>query len=626
MTATPLAQGQSVWYVDDDGDPQNGCTSWEDACPELQTALDIVEPGDQIWVAVGTYLPDFDVETGEHTGNPHGHFRLQDGVAMYGGFEGWEQSLEERSGLFDDTILSGDLAGNDQPGFLNYEDNTRHVVLAFFDVDETCILDGFTITAGHANLSNNGSGLRNLGSSPTVANCTFIRNLSGQSNDGVGVFNDGSGSTFTNCRFIDNASGMFGEGVGMYNKNSNVTLTDCLFQGNTTGLNARGGGMFNIDSDVTLTDCVFDDNYAFFDGGGLYHQNGSIAMEGCSLSYNESFFSGAGMYYTGQSTATLVDCLFLANIGGVSHGGGLSSRGTIDLVDCRFVLNQAQFGGGMAHWGTWGPAEMVNCLFVMNSATGEFGAGGGLSDNSDFPPTLLHNCLFVGNTAFRGGALHSDGDGPISSCTFAGNSASSVGGAVWLIESATPSVSNSVFWNNTDAAGSGESSQISGELGEINHSCVQGWSGAMGGVGNHGEDPLFADPVGPDGETGTEDDDLRLLPDSPCIDAGDNAAVPEGGTTDLDGNPRFIDDPIKTDVGSGSCPVVDMGVYEYQVGTEACCLPDLDEDGAVAPFDLAILLDAWGPNPDHASDLDNDGNVGPTDLALLLNAWGPCPE
>ncbi len=54
------------------------------------------------------------------------------------------------------------------------------------------------------------------------------------------------------------------------------------------------------------------------------------------------------------------------------------------------------------------------------------------------------------------------------------------------------------------------------------------------------------------------------------------------------------------------------------------CLGDLDGDGAVGAFDLAALLGAWGPNPDHPADLNDDGEVGPEDLAMLLGAWGPC--
>lgn len=76
---------------------------------------------------------------------------------------------------------------------------------------------------------------------------------------------------------------------------------------------------------------------------------------------------------------------------------------------------------------------------------------------------------------------------------------------------------------------------------------------------------MFRDADGQDDIVGTEDDNLRLSAGSPCIDAGDNNEVPSGVTTDLDGNPRFIDDPDITDTGNGTPPIVDMGAYEFQV-------------------------------------------------------------
>ena len=41
--------------------------------------------------------------------------------------------------------------------------------------------------------------------------------------------------------------------------------------------------------------------------------------------------------------------------------------------------------------------------------------------------------------------------------------------------------------------------------------------------------------------------------------------MPEGITTDLDGNPRFVDDPDTPDTGLGVPPIVDMGAFEIQV-------------------------------------------------------------
>lgn len=76
------------------------------------------------------------------------------------------------------------------------------------------------------------------------------------------------------------------------------------------------------------------------------------------------------------------------------------------------------------------------------------------------------------------------------------------------------------------------------------------------GEGNIDQDPQFIDAEGPDETLGTDDDNLHLLSDSPCIDAGNNEALPGNVTTDLEGNPRFLDG------NSDGSKIVDMGAYE----------------------------------------------------------------
>jgi hypothetical protein len=44
--------------------------------------------------------------------------------------------------------------------------------------------------------------------------------------------------------------------------------------------------------------------------------------------------------------------------------------------------------------------------------------------------------------------------------------------------------------------------------------------------GNTGDDPRFLDPDGDDEVIGTEDDNLRPGPGSPCLDAGNTNRVP----------------------------------------------------------------------------------------------------
>ena len=73
--------------------------------------------------------------------------------------------------------------------------------------------------------------------------------------------------------------------------------------------------------------------------------------------------------------------------------------------------------------------------------------------------------------------------------------------------------------------------------------------------------------------------DYRLGSGSPCIDAGNNSAIPadvadldgDGDTTeptpyDLDGNARRVDDPAtdcpQPGASCGTAPIVDMGAYE----------------------------------------------------------------
>ncbi len=108
-----------------------------------------------------------------------------------------------------------------------------------------------------------------------------------------------------------------------------------------------------------------------------------------------------------------------------------------------------------------------------------------------------------------------------------------------------------------------------------------------------------------------------------CVAAAysaDNTAVPKGITEDLEGNPRFVDDPDTKDTGNGDPPIVDMGAYEFQA-----CPADLDRSGAVDIGDLIAVLAAWGPCNGCVEDLDGSGDVEIGDLIAVLLAWGPCP-
>lgn len=57
---------------------------------------------------------------------------------------------------------------------------------------------------------------------------------------------------------------------------------------------------------------------------------------------------------------------------------------------------------------------------------------------------------------------------------------------------------------------------------------------------------------------------------------------------------------------------------------QSTCPGDLNNDGVVDAFDLATLLNQWGPAGEDSPDYNEDGVVDAFDLAALLFSWGPC--
>jgi hypothetical protein len=180
-------------------------------------------------------------------------------------------------------------------------------------------------------------------------------------------------------------------------------------------------------------------------------------------------------------------------------------------------------------------------------------------------PTLV-NCSFVGNSAAHtaGAMLIEPPESPVLiNCTFAGNRSSGYSGAIFCGDGCDPVLTNCILWANTQEKGDIEHAQINS--GMLNYCCVQGWSPELRGIGNFGEDPMFVDLDGPDNEIGTEDDDLRLNPNSPCIDSGDSTALP-ADVTDLDADGDTTE-PIPFDI-EGHPRVrggtVEVGAYECE--------------------------------------------------------------
>ena len=116
----------SVLYVDMDAPGTGDGTSWGGAFQDLQVALGLARfaPGvEEIRVAEGMYWP-----TGPG-GSRTISFALVEGLGIFGGYAGYgEGSPDLRDPASYETVLSGDLNGDDGPEFVNNDENSYHVV------------------------------------------------------------------------------------------------------------------------------------------------------------------------------------------------------------------------------------------------------------------------------------------------------------------------------------------------------------------------------------------------------------------------------------------------------------------------------------------------------------------
>jgi hypothetical protein len=149
------AWGTRYYVSASGGDDNNNGLSWATAFASLQKALNVAVAKDTIWMAKGTYLPVIDRNGDASAARARNRtFKMKDSVQIYGGFAGNEPAsydISLRDFVTNETILSGDLNGNDGPNFTNISDNVYNVVGVTGSVSDFTVLDGVTITGGYAN-------------------------------------------------------------------------------------------------------------------------------------------------------------------------------------------------------------------------------------------------------------------------------------------------------------------------------------------------------------------------------------------------------------------------------------------------------------------------------------------
>ena len=571
------ASGQRVIYVAQNATGANDGTSWGDAYRDLQPALDDVRAGGdadaEIWIAAGTYKPD------RGTGDQGSAFELFGTIALYGGFAGGEERREERDPDANLTILSGDLNGDDDLSAPTLSDCCRP------DLPATCS-DAQCRAAVLAVSSSCGVRWTQRCNGLAVQLCCDLcrQTRCDNSQNVLRATEPGSAPTLDGLTILaGEAYGVQGidpldPGGGLYAYQSSPRVMGCTFRLNRGSTAA----LYSVSGTPVLERTAFVDNGIDFPSSRaavISSPSNSPTLKQLTVARNP------GIALSIRNTATVEDSSFVDN--GIGLDCFLSDSCTV--VRSLFAGNGWGISGG-------GLTRVSDSLFLRNWDHGLTTSGG----------TIVINSVFAGNTGHFAAAFDSFfGSAFVFNSVFFGNSAGHVGGMAIADEGAT--IRNSIFWGNSDAGGFTQQAQFTSNsttVINVSNSIVQGWTGDLGGVGNSGVDPMFVDADGVDDIPGTEDDDLRLAPGSPGINAGslNTSFLP---ATDLDGHPRVL------------CGRVDIGAYEFGIGDFNCDQTvDLDDfaewagcmTGPAGPL-YAIGCEAFDSDADEDIDLRDAASV-----------------
>jgi len=555
LTLAPQADAK-ILHVAQTGDGSDGST-WEKAFTDISSALVAASSGDDVWVAGGIYSESVE---------------LIPRVGVFGGFSGTESAVgfDFRDWEGNETII--DATGLEASAVLGADD---------------AILDGFTIRSAVS--LEDGSGIRCVGTSPVVLNCTI------QGNQSLTPKPVQEGC----CEWVC----------------LDPLVCRCIQYCWVEAARGRGGGIYLRSSDALFANCTISHNHAYEGGGLLIDGSGSPSFLECNFVGNSAGDEGGGVEIEGSGSPYFLECDFVGNR--AHDGGGCRSSGesVVELASCRISSNTAFNDGGL--FATSRSTFLLDCVIQKNRSNYE---GGGIyllskdarlercdiAENSSgvsgagiyceyTASTTVTNCVFRGNTSSWEGSWLGIGDRKsrvsILNCSVYGNHTKTDSPSLLCESPSTTDIVNSILWEN-------DPHEIEVETGaelSVNFCDVEGgWPGE----GNIDADPRFRD---------AEHEDYRLLPDSPCIDSA-SADGPEG---DLEGNPCPIDLPGVGRDGEGA---FDMGAYEYPLGGYPSPTPTATVRPTTTPTSQPTLV-----NPN--SDINQDGVINAEDLLILLQDW-----
>ncbi|NLO31957.1 MAG: hypothetical protein GX117_01185 [Candidatus Hydrogenedentes bacterium] len=361
------------------------------------------------------------------------------------------------------------------------------------------------------------------------------------------------------------------DGGALYNNGvMDMTLANCIFWDCEAA--QKGGAVFNNNAKITLSHCSFFNNKAQSSGGALYCNNTEISISNCVFQENSS--TNGGALYVEKSTVLIDHCIFEKNSALDGNGGGAIANYSCSptLLRSTFRDNFCNNAGG-ALLNLIASPLVKRCSFEKNHAYegNELGGEGGAVANFNGTPNF-ENCIFWKNKSdFIGGAIYNSSTShQMKHCTLTENEAASQGGAIFNIHASSPKIVNSILYGNS-AYEFPEIAQFGNSEVTISFSCI---ANGLDGEENITDDPLFLD---------VKEGDLRLQPDSPCIDS---ATAQPLILVDFRGVPR----------PQGSA--FDRGAYEYapvETGSLQVLLSPVDAVGDGAGWNIDGT-DDWLPS------------------------------
>jgi len=458
-------------------------------------------------------------------------------------------------------------------------------------------IEGLIFENAHSTAASSGGALSlnaaPSGSTVTLAHDTFVNDVAAGGEGGGARVNTGSATVVvSNSTFSANSATGVGGALSVFATSANLS-GDTFSANSATGASASGGALSVsvIEGSITLSSSSFTGNSANDEGGGALlaaepAAGPGFALSGNTFSHNSISdpsgtnsdprgYRGGGLSLQGEATAPIT---------AVQQGNTFDANGVSFKAAAISAMGGGEATTHVALQST-GDGFTNNTLQPPNAKENAkpervFGWGAGLSvaecgDMTETPPTVPNVVSTLTNAIVAGNVLQS---GPSA------NGAGVYIGFVCPLAFATLHVSDSTITANSVSGASGPVAGISGgphDVLSLANTIVFGDGGGpeLGGFnGLAGVSAAFSDVcsgASPFSGAGNICADPRLVGGgdvhetaaSPTIEAGSNALIPGGLTTDAFGNARIAG---RTGCAGNPAAVVDIGAAEFAHPPPSC--------------------------------------------------------